>query len=59
MYEVPVGHTTTQTAAAGVVGGAAVSAAESSGKTCGGPYKLTPLLESAALEQLERLTSSE
>jgi hypothetical protein len=47
-----------QTAAASTVGGAAASAVESIGKECGGPFKLTPVTPSAALEQLDRLSWS-
>jgi len=59
LNQVPLGQGAAETAVGGTVGDAAASAAESYGKTCGGPYKLTPLHASAALEQLEKLTSSE
>jgi len=59
MGQVPLGQGASQVAVAGTVGGAAANAIETSGKTCGGPYKLTPLQASAALAQLEKLTSSD
>jgi hypothetical protein len=46
-------------AAGSVAGDAAASAAESAGKTCGGPYRLTPLDPAAALTHLDRLRASE
>jgi hypothetical protein len=46
-------------AAGSVAGDAAASAAESAGKTCGGPYRLTPLDPAVALAHLDRLRASE
>ena len=46
-------------AAGAVAGDAAASAAESAGKTCGGPYRMTPLAPAVALEHLDRLRASE
>jgi hypothetical protein len=46
------------TAAGAVAGDAAASAAESAGKTCGGPYRLTPLDDKVALRHLDRLRAS-
>jgi len=40
------------------VGSAAASAAESAGKLCGGPFRLTRIPESTALSALARLTDS-
>jgi hypothetical protein len=55
-----VGSAASAVVAAGSVAGDAVaSAAESAGKTCGGPYRLTPLEPAAALEHLDRLRLSE
>ena len=42
-----------------VAGDMAASAAESAGKTCGGPYHLTPIAPPVALEHLDRLRASE
>jgi hypothetical protein len=47
------------TAVASVPGDMAASAAESAGKTCGGPYRLTPLAPAVALAHLDRLRASE
>ncbi|HET8691007.1 MAG TPA: hypothetical protein VFM30_02670 [Steroidobacteraceae bacterium] len=44
--------------AAGAAATTAASAAEGKGKTCAGPYRLTPLSEAAALAELPRLKSS-
>ena len=46
-------------AAGAVAGDAAASAAESAGKTCGGPYRLSPLDPGVALTHLDRLRASE
>ncbi len=46
-------------AAGAVAGDAAASAAESAGKTCGGPYRLSPLEPGIALLHLDRLRASE
>ena len=55
-----VGSAASAVVAAGSVAGDAVaSAAESAGKTCGGPYRLTPLDPTVALEHLDRLRASE
>ena len=54
-----VGSVPVEVAAGAVAGDAVASAAESAGKTCGGPYRLTPLEPAAALEHLDRLRLSE
>lgn len=55
-----VGSTAPAVVAAGTVAGdAAASAAESAYKTCGGPYRLTPLEPRIALQHLDRLRASE
>ena len=48
-----------EVAAGSVAGDAVASAAESAGKTCGGPYRMTPLDAAVALEHLDRLRASE
>jgi hypothetical protein len=57
-YAVPGVDSLAESVAAGTAGSAAVSAAESSGKVCGGPYQLKRIPESAALSALARLTAS-
>lgn len=47
-----------EVAAGSLAGDAAASAAESAGKTCGGPYRLTPLAPAVALGHLDRLRDS-
>ena len=51
--------TASQVAVGTVVGSVAGGVAESAGKTCGGPYRMTPLAAAAALEHLDRLRASE
>jgi hypothetical protein len=48
-----------EVAAGSVAGDAIASAAESAGKTCGGPYRFWPLEPAVALGHLERLRLSE
>jgi hypothetical protein len=48
-----------QVAVGGAVGGQVAGTAESTGKTCGGPYRITPLAPAVALEHLDRLRASE
>lgn len=55
---VPGADSVAQSVGAMVVGSAAASAAESAGKLCGGPFRLTRIPETTALPALERLTAS-
>jgi hypothetical protein len=55
MDEVLLEKGAAEVAAASTAGGAAASAIESTGKECGGPYRLKPVAASVALETLERL----
>lgn len=55
MDEILVQKSAAEIAAASTAGGAAASAIESTGKECGGPYRLKPVAASTALESLERL----
>jgi hypothetical protein len=48
-----------EVAAGSVAGNAVASAAESAGKTCGGPYRFVPLEPAVALKHLDRLRASE
>jgi hypothetical protein len=47
-----------EVAAGSVAGDAVASAAESAGKTCGGPYRFVPLEPAIALQHLDRLRAS-
>ena len=51
--------TPVEVGAGAVAGDAIASAAESAGKTCGGPYHMTPLAPDVALAHLDRLHASE
>jgi hypothetical protein len=55
MDEILVEKGAAEVAAASTAGGAAASAIESTGKECGGPYRLKPVAASTALESLESL----
>jgi hypothetical protein len=56
--EILVDESTVPRAVGSTTGSLVGSAAESVGKECGGPFKLTPMQESAALKQLARLSWS-
>lgn len=55
---VPGADSVAQSVGAMAVGAAAASAAESAGKLCGGPFRLTRIPETTALSALETLTVS-
>ena len=56
--EILVDGSTLRTALGSTAGGALASSAESIGKECGGPFRLSPLPASTALAQLEHLSLS-
>ena len=55
---VPGADSVAQSVGTMVVGSAVASAAESAGKLCGGPFRLTRIPETTALSALETLTAS-
>ena len=54
-FKIVVGDTLAQMMFGTTVGGIVGSAAESAGKACGGPFRLVPMEEAAALAAIERL----